>query len=432
MPASTRRLTIQTALTVPPQRLTQNEREYLVAPAVMIVEGVLNGGLVTGDAIRSCRWDNVPVTINHPMSEDGQPRSAQAPDVAHVGRVYRTQYHAQQAGPVALTRAQSELWLDVATMRALGGDAEQALQMVETQNALEVSTAFFSAPESRRGTFQGVPYSEVHTDLLADHLALLPNSLGACSWADGCGCPRLNAKEVLMKPLSLLAKLRVFCSTAEANLAANQTDADLRESLYGALAREMGVDYTPIFIDALDVAAQTFTYRQGERLVQRSWTVENDQIVLTPDTQDVQRQTSYVPVTQERKETPRMEPTAAIKTRATALIASAETAWTEDDRATLEAMSDAQLARLEPDSELIALRREQTARKTTLVKQLVENSWCTLSEASLKSLPLAELEGLIQMQQQDASYAGQGLPALRVQGENLDDWKPKSILTKQV
>ena len=45
MPRTTRRLTIQAALTVPPARLTLNNREYLTAPAVLIVEGVFNGGL---------------------------------------------------------------------------------------------------------------------------------------------------------------------------------------------------------------------------------------------------------------------------------------------------------------------------------------------------------------------------------------------------
>lgn len=431
MPHTTRRLTIQTALTVAPQRLTQNEREYVIAPGVLIVEGVLNGGLVTGAAIRGCRWDGIPLTINHPMHDDGQPRSAQAPDVLSVGRVYRTQYHTLTQGQIALTRAQAELWLDVATIRALGGEAEQALQMVETQTPLEVSTAFFSIAEAQRGTFNGLAYTEVHRDLAADHLALLPNSLGACSWADGCGCPRLNAKDVGMKPLSLLAKLRQFCSTAEANLAVNQTDADIRESLYGALAREMGVDFTPLFIDAVDIANQTFTYRQGERLVQRSWTVVNDQIVLTADTQDVQRQTTYLPVTQQQEEPP-MPASEAVKTRVTALITNTQTPWQEADRPQLEAMSEAQLERLEPNTDALAALQAQETRKAAVIAALVANTWCRLSESTLKSMTLQELEDLTAMgETQEPSYAGQGFPALRQQADGEESWMPKSILAKK-
>ena len=96
-----------------------------------------------------------------------------------------------------------------------------------------------------------------------------------------------------------------------------QTDADTREALYGALAREMAVDFTPIFIDAVDMANQTFTYRQGERLMQRSWSVEDGQIVLTDGAQDVQRQTTYTPVTQQQEDPPMA--TEAVKARVTAL-----------------------------------------------------------------------------------------------------------------
>ena len=302
--------------------------------------------------------------------------------------------------------------------------------MVETQTPLEVSTAFFSIAEAQRGTFNGSPYTEVHHDLAADHLALLPNSLGACSWADGCGCPRLNAKDAGMKPLSLLARLRQFCSTAEANLAVHQTDADLRESLYGALAREMGVDFTPVFIDALDVAAQTFTYRQGERLVQRSWTVTDDQIVLTADTQDVQRQTSYIPVTQATGGPPMA--TEAVKTRVTALITHTATLWQEADRPQLEAMSEAQLAYLEPNTDALAALQAQETRKAAVIAALVANTWCRLSESTLKSMTLQELEDLTAMgETPEPSYAGQGLPAVRAQADGEESWMPKSILAKK-
>ena len=80
---------------------------------------------------------------------------------------------------------------------------------------------------------------------------------------------------------AFLAMLRQFVSQEEQaevpvvlpapapDLSVNQTDADVREALYGALAREMGTDYTPVFIDSIDSAMQAFVYRQGERLLQR-------------------------------------------------------------------------------------------------------------------------------------------------------------------
>jgi len=210
----------------------------------------------------------------------------------------------------------------------------------------------------------------------------------------------------------------------------NQTDADTREALYGALAREMGIDFTPIFIDAVDMANQTFTYRQGERLMQRSWTLEDGQIVLTDGAQDVQRHTTYVPVTQAKEDPPMA--TEAVKARVTALITNTQTQWSESDRAVLEAMSEAQLAYLEPDTDALAAMEALATRKAAAVAALTANTWCRLSESTLTGMSLQELEDLTAMgEQQSASYAGQGLPALRSQDGGEESWQPKSILAKK-
>ena len=222
--------------------------------------------------------------------------------------------------------------------------------------------------------------------------------------------------------------LKTFVQGAEAALATQQTDADIREALYGALAREMGMDVTPIFLDSVDVEAQTFTYRQGERLLQRAWTETDGQIALAEGTQDVQRQTTYVPVTQQQEDPPMA--TEAVKARATALIAHTQTKWTESDRAVLETMSEAQLANLEPDEAALAALQAQEARKAAVIAALIANTWCVLSESTLKSMSIAELEKLTAMGPQDASYAGQGLPAVRAQ-EGDEAWLPKSILAKK-
>jgi len=479
MPRTTRRLTIQTALTVPPARLTLHNREYLTAPAVLIVEGVLNGAYIPGSELIAPDWNNVPVVLNHPLDAHGVPMSARTPEVlahAGVGHLYRARLGTGQRQGHTVTSLQAELWLDVAQVQAVGGEAVQAMTMLEAQTPLEISTGFYSYAEETSGAFYGVPYSEVHHDLRPDHLALLPNGIGACDWQSGCGSPRLNQQctchqETPMDHVQargwrgFVHTLKTFVQQEEAELPpgapavfvngyyvgdgtnaqicalarqlptpplrTNQTDADIRESLYGALAREMAVDFTPIFIDAVDVANQTFTYRQGERLLQRSWTETDGQIALTEGATDVQRQTTYVPVTQQQEDSPMA--TEAVKARVTALITHTQTKWTESDRAVLEAMSEAQLAYLEPDTDALAALQAQETRKATVIAALVANTWCRLSESTLKSMSLQELEDLTAMgEQPSAAYDGQGFPAVRQQGEQLDAWKPLSILTKQV
>jgi hypothetical protein len=548
MPRTTRRLTIQTALTVPPARLTLNNREYLTAPAVLIVEGVLNGAYIPGSELIAPDWNNVPVVLNHPLDAQGVPMSARTPEVlaaSGVGHLYRARLGTGQRQGHTVTSLQAELWLDVAQVEEVGGEAVQAMTMLEAQTPLELSTGFYSYAEETPGSFYGVPYSEVHHDLRPDHLALLPNGIGACDWQSGCGSPRLNqqctchqetpmdhaqargwrgfvhtlktfvqqeeqeagsreqeagsrkqeagssdpaSRSTLLASRSTLLASRfslhaspkvqqeetgrepgapaVFvngyyvgdgtqeqvCALARQlptpPLRTHLTDADIRESLYGALAREMSVDFTPIFIDAVDVANQTFTYRQGERLLQRSWTETDGQIALTEGATDVQRQTTYLPVTHEQEDPPMA--TEAVKARVTALIT--KTKWTESDRAMLEAMSEEQLTRLEPtppapepttvDEALASLPenlresmgqmvRAHDTRKQAMITALVAAKY-PLSEARLKALELHELEQLVPLTfAQEPSYAGQGLPALRQQDGGEDAWKPLSNLTKK-
>lgn len=350
-----RMLSVETALTVQPARLTLQNREYVTAPGVLLVAGVLNQALVHDDVLEADAWNGVPVVIGHPRDAQGTPVSARDPTVfaAHgVGTVYRARLGTGTRGSQVVRSLQAELWLDCGLVEALGGEALQALTMLEAQQPLELSTGFYATAIPQAGSFYGTPYTEMLTDLVPDHLALLPNDVGACSWTNGgCGAPRLHqqgcdatapcaacrtersAMAVSASPQTrwqaFVALLRQFVhqeDTAESapdppeegrevpeedqevpsaqeaaltttQLMAQQTDADIREALYAALAREVGTNYTPTFIDSIDSATQAFVYRQGERLMLRRWTVAGDGIVtLDATTQDVQRDTRFVPV----------------------------------------------------------------------------------------------------------------------------------------
>lgn len=515
-------LTVNTALTVTPQRLVRNEREYLVAPCCMIVEGVLNQGYVSGEAIRQCQWDGMPLVVNHPTDAAGGAISANDPDVLATygcGHVYRTQYLTTMRQGYALTRAQAEIWVDVGHVRTLGDDAAQALAMLETATPLEVSTGFFCHTDYRVGSFLGTPYTMVHTDLRADHLALLPNSVGACDWAHGCGAPRLHHREgcacggtcdacqersaMEQEPKrgwrGFVAVLRDFVNResqppapdeedaaadevasagtgtptlvtheASGSVVTHQTDSDTRESLYGALAREMGVEMTPIYIDSIDSAHQTFTYRKGERLCMRSWTTdENGVIRLRDDEQDVQRDTRYIPVTQEADAHASVEeeepmPTAtnatpAVKRRVAALIADPGTDWKEQDRDMLERLDEATLIRMEQQpkkqpeperpkprtfEEILAAADPRARegiqeameniaeRKATAIATLIANKHCPFSQEKLEEMTAKDLEKLVEMASaSQADYSGQGGPHRRPQidPETLPPPAPKTL-----
>jgi hypothetical protein len=418
---------IATALTVPPQRLTVLGREYLTAPVVLLVEGVLNGGYVPADALQPQDWDGMPVVLNHPTAQGGQPISARSPDVlaaSGVGQLRRVRLSTgrRRGQPVASLAA--ELWLDVVQAQAIGGEAVQALEMLESQTPLEVSTGFYSQAERAAGAFHGVPYREIHHAITPDHLALLPNGIGACSWHEGgCGAPRLHhaqactchiTPEVRMQEQSpywrrLASMLRLVPQPAGAPLlTVEQTDADVRESLYGCLAREMGVDSTPIFIDAINTQDQTFTYRQGERLLQRSWTLENGVVTLSPDVRDVQRDTTYIPVTPHQEDPP-MPPTPAVLASVQAVLAQDGSRWSEADRPQLEAMTEAQLARLAAAPSPSAAAVEKAGKRLAALAALQALPLQPFSSEELSLMSLERLEGLVRYAAQPADYSGQGL-----------------------
>ena len=295
------------------QRSTLHGREFLRVPVIMIVEGVLNGAYVPGHAIQACHWDGIPVTINHPLVNN-EPASANNPEIMQtyaIGTIYNTHFDTIRRGNTDLVRAHAEAWIDIAQAQAIGGEALQVLNLIEANQGIEVSTGYFSDITTQGGLFRGARYEGEHYNIQADHLALLPNAIGACSWQDGCGCMRTNSWHETESSLGLLEQLTASMNTFidklqgnnnpnpapqnDADLNTNQTDRDIRQSLYSELAREQGTSITDIFIDSIDMEAGTFYYTIGERLKGRTFTIsEEGRVGLSGDPFDVQRITTYV------------------------------------------------------------------------------------------------------------------------------------------
>ena len=162
-------------------------RDHLVVPLVMLRETVVNGGLVTMAELKPQGWNGVPVTIGHP-NVNGQSVSANSPAVTEAWRVGQI-FNAKLDGD----KLKAEAWIDVA-------EAERRhpgiTLLLEGGSGMDVSTGYFSTDELTFGVFNDKPYFEVHRDIKPDHLALLPDEVGACSWADGCGV-RINKEPVV-------------------------------------------------------------------------------------------------------------------------------------------------------------------------------------------------------------------------------------------
>lgn len=184
---------IVTNLTASVSRRTLNGRSYLVAPVTLIVPGVLDGseGPIYYPpeevALNHSMWDGIPLVSYHPTKE-GVPISARNPvvlDAQGLGFVFNS--HVRESNSLG-----GEAWFDEVLTNAFDrklAPQDRIMPRLLSGRTIEVSTGVFvGVKEPKSGvTDKGVPYMKVARALRADHLAVLPDQVGACSVKDGCG-----------------------------------------------------------------------------------------------------------------------------------------------------------------------------------------------------------------------------------------------------
>lgn len=185
------RLTTHTAQMIAnrAERRTLDGRPHLVAPIVALVAGVVNGELVTVEELSAfaAAWNGRPAPLRHPQDAAGQFVSANSPEVIEssvIGQVFNMHVEGD--------RLRGEMWLDIEKCERIGGDALRTLQRLDAGEVVEVSTGYFCDAEPVSGVFNGEAYTAIQRNLRPDHVALLPDEVGACSIADGCGVGRFN------------------------------------------------------------------------------------------------------------------------------------------------------------------------------------------------------------------------------------------------
>ncbi len=169
------------------REVTRKGKRYLVAPTVALRSGVLNGEFVPADEVAKYAdaWNGRPVPLGHPK-QDGQAISANSMDLWDETPAM---FWGATVDGDAL---KGEIWIDIAKAEKVGGQATQLLQRLRNNEAIDVSTGYFRDFIESPGTHDGKAYSGIARNLRPDHIAILLNETGACSWADGCGVPRIN------------------------------------------------------------------------------------------------------------------------------------------------------------------------------------------------------------------------------------------------
>lgn len=164
------------------------DRDWLVVPMVMLVEGVHNGSCgalyYPKEELEKTpvSWNHKPVVVYHPNGP-----TACDPDVLtnrKVGVIMNTKY---EDG-----KLKAEAWLDPDRIKKIDNRISEA---IENKSMMELSTGLFTDLEDVEGDWGSEHFEAIAKNYRPDHLALLPDMVGACSTADGAGFLRLNVEE---------------------------------------------------------------------------------------------------------------------------------------------------------------------------------------------------------------------------------------------
>lgn len=294
-----------------------------VVPMVMMVEGVLAGcntGPVTGplyypkEALGKFpqAWNNKPVLVNHPKSETDW-SSADVLNQQKVGIILNTRFDGK--------RLRAEAWLDPDLVSSVDSRVSEA---IANKTIMEVSTGLFSEVEVSNGEFAGKTYDGIVRNIYPDHLAILPDQVGACSVADGAGLLQNQASDV--DP-----EVNLFLGVC-----ANEVGfGEIRMQLASLLNPPPG-DVPKEYAYIEEVFGDYFVYEQGGAYFKRGYSIKDDVVSLTGLPESVKKVVVYTTANEQEKH---MDKQALI----TQILSAENSQWKETDRAFLEGLSDQHL-----------------------------------------------------------------------------------------
>ena len=250
---------------------TMDGIQYLVVPAVMLTEGVhagTQGPLLyqSGDMSKNpVTWNHKPVVLYHPTL-NGEGISACDPAVVEsqrTGLLFNTNWDG---------RLRTECWLMEDKLKRI---SPGTLDCINNGKMVEVSTGLYHDLEAKKGEWNGESYDGIVRNIQGDHLAILPDQVGACSIADGAGLLR----------------------NAELKDAGLSFD-DVRIQMQGLLRddrKSTSPSYCSEYCWVCDVYSKFAVYESdGGKYYKVGYKVKTGKVVLDGEPEEVRKVTSYV------------------------------------------------------------------------------------------------------------------------------------------
>ena len=305
----------------PVRREMLEGRQHLVVPMAVMAEGVHEGSggpcLYTNEELERATptLDHKPIVVYHPKM-NGQFVSACQPEVLNtqkVGICLNTEHNGK-------TRA--EAWIDEERCRTVD---ERILNNIEKGIITEVSTGVISDPVKGNvsGQWNGIQFNHKATDIRYDHLAILPDQIGAYSVAKGAGLLRVN------------------------EMSFNQ----IRESLQNALVANLNPkEKYAVWVEDIYTDKVIYCNVESGKLFQIGYTTEGNSVALSGSPSEVVRVTEYRTPDGKVVANARGQLISNLercymdkKTRVDALLANKESGWAEADREFLMGLPDDKL-----------------------------------------------------------------------------------------
>lgn len=345
-------------------------KDYLVVPMIMLTEGVHSG--TCGPLYYPKReiaktpevWNTKPVIVYHPAAGE----SACTPDILtnrKIGTIMNAVVKDGLAedGETKGIQLHAEAWLEEPRIKKVD---ERVMNAIENEMVMELSTGLYTDNEEVEGEWNGEPYSAIARNYRPDHLAILPDLVGACSVADGAGFLRLNEAEdgIIIDVTTMMDDERKYVladkdgivGRISSNLAAfisnELSHGTIRTKLYAYLKDKVGS--TDAWIE--EVFDDFFIYNVNERLFKLAYTVNKDEeLKVQGIPEEVFRVTQYknlkgkVVIKNERepkKLSKRKDRAMDKKELVDKIIENEANQFGEDDREALMATDEATLAKM--------------------------------------------------------------------------------------
>lgn len=364
---------VKTVMNIKPKLVRMDNlagKDYKVVPMVMMVEGVHSGSegpyLYTANELgkRVEVWNRKPVVVYHPDTPTACTKEVL--NTRWIGDIMNAKWDKKGK------RLLAEAWLDEERVKKVDN---RILEAIDNEETLELSTGLFADSDEEAGEWNGEEYQGILTNYGPDHLAVLPDQVGACSVEDGAGFYRNSEGQKVVLSKSWMKYFNELSQNT------------IRDQLRTAIAQEDDRRWVE------DVFETTFVWSDEEgRLYQQNYKVEDDKVSVSGIPVAVYRKMTYEPITNKNKNKERKSAMDKEK-MVDNLISNKQTQWEEDDREYLMNLDEDRLQTMQPKNEEA---KAKPAKKEPGQKQ-EETTTVTAQNQDKEIKPLTEEQYMAQM-----------------------------------